>query len=263
MFLKEDIKKQLEKFSIAKGRAVTLHTSMRAVGEVEGGAEGLLSVLIDYFAKDGGLLCVPTHTWNGTVYDMNKNESCIGILPIIAAGHPDGVRTVHPTHSMAVFGEKGRVEEFIKDEGAVDSPTNPKGCYGKIYDEDGYILLIGVGHNKNTYLHCVEEMLGVTRRFRKDKVERTVIHKDGRVEKRYIYWFDSSKVPDVSAYFVKLEPAFRYHGCIIDGHIGNAPVQLCNARKMKEVVELIYKNNNDEELMHDYDPIDESLYRIP
>ena len=70
-------------------------------------------------------------------------------------------------------------------------------------------------------------------------------------------------MPDVSAYFVKLEPAFRYHGCIIDGHIGNAPVQLCNARKMKEVVELIYKNNNDEELMHDYDPIDESLYRIP
>ena len=59
MFTKDDILKQLGKFSIAKGKIVTVHTSLKAVGEVEGGAEALLSALIEYFTADGGLLSNP------------------------------------------------------------------------------------------------------------------------------------------------------------------------------------------------------------
>ena len=261
MFTKEDILKQLKAFEVAKGKIVTVHTSLKAIGEIEGGAEALLSTLIEFFTENGGLFCVPTHTWNSNVYDMNKAESCIGVLPRIAAAHPDGVRTLHPTHSMTVFGEKSKVDEFVKDEGIVDSPTNPKGCYGKIYDQDGYILLIGVGQTKNTYIHCVEEMLKVPNRLTDYTVERTVIHKSGREEKRYIRWFDPNGIPDVSVFFGKFEPAFRYHGCIVDGIIGNASVQLCNARKIKEVIELIYNNNSFKELLSNNDPIEEKLYK--
>ena len=128
MTTKDDILRQLKKFDIAKGKIVTVHTSLKAIGEIDGGGDTLLSSLIEFFTQDGGLLCVPTHTWNSTVYDMRKAESCIGVLPRIAAGHPDGVRTVHPTHSMTVFGERKRVVDFVKDEGMVDTPTNSKGC---------------------------------------------------------------------------------------------------------------------------------------
>lgn len=66
---------------------------------------------------------------------------------------------------------------------------------------------------------------------------------------------------DVSTHFPKLEPAFRAHGCITDGRLGNAAVQLCSARKMKEVMERIFRRANGEELLFDDQPLNEALYR--
>ena len=252
--------KQLEQFGEARGRIVTVHTSLKAVGEIEGGGETLLDALIEYFTQDDGILCIPTHTWNRDIYDLREAESCLGVLPRLAAAHPDALRTLHPTHSMAVFGEVEKVRDFVKNEKIADTPANPKGCYGKIYEQDGYVLLIGVGQDKNTYLHCVEEMLDVPDRLTDYKVERTIIHKDGTEDKRYLYWFDD-KLPDVSEKFPKFEAPFRHFGCIKDGMLGNASVQLCNARKMKEVIELIYANNNGGELLGDDLPVDEKLYK--
>ena len=68
-------------------------------------------------------------------------------------------------------------------------------------------------------------------------------------------------IGDVSKKFHKFEPPFRHFGCIQDAKIGNAPVQLCRCRKVKEVIELIYANNNFGELLADDSPIDEKLYK--
>lgn len=262
MFTKQEIENQLKQFQIEKGRPVTVHTSLKAIGEIEGRAEALLSVLIDYFTKDGGIFFVPTHTWNGTVYDMNSDSTCLGVLPRIAAGHPGGMRSAHPTHSVAAFGEKTAAAAFVCGEDLLDTPTNPKGCYGKLYDEDGYILLIGVGHDKCTYLHCVEEMLDVPHRLTEEKVERTIIYKDGRKEIKHLRWFDTTAAEDVSVFFNKFEPAFLHHGCIQQGFIGHAPAQLCSAKKIKAVMELIYRNAAGKELLSDDKPLDERLYKV-
>ncbi len=259
MFTKAYIKKQLEEFNIARGKPVTIHTSLKAIGETEGGGEGLLSVLIDYFTKDGGIFSVPTHTWTSDVYDRREAESCTGVLSKLAAAHPDAIRTLHPTHSLAVFGDNA--ENFAARDNKTDTPVNPDGCYGELFKKDGYVLLIGVGLNKNTFIHCVEEMLNVPKRLTDYKVERTIIHKDGREEKRLLNWFYEEEIPDVSVYFGKFEPAFRYHNCIIDGYIGNARAQLLSARKMKETIELIYKNSKGRELLSNHTPLDEILYK--
>ncbi len=261
MFTKAYIKKQLEEFNIEKGNPITVHTSLKAIGETEGGGEGLLSVLIEHFTADGGIFTVPTHTWTSDVYDRRKAESCTGVLSQLAAAHPDAVRTLHPTHSLAVFGNKQDTEIFASKDNKTDTPVNPDGCYGELFKRDGYVLLIGVGHDKNTFIHCVEEMLNIPNRLTKDKVERTIIHKDGRVEKRYLHWFYEDEIPDVSVYFGKFEPAFRYHNCITDGYIGNAKAQLLSARKIQETVELIYKNSNGKELLSNHIPLVESLYK--
>ncbi len=254
---KAQILSGLEKFNHLKGEIVTVHTSLKAIGEVDG--EILLSALIEFFTRDGGLLCIPTHTWDKEVYDRRDAYTSIGVLPSLAASHPGGVRTLHPTHSMAVFGEKEKVRQFVKDEAEADTPANPKGCYGKLYEEDGYVLLIGVGQDKNTYIHCVEEMLGTPNRLTDYKVEKTIIHKDGRKEKRFLYWFDE-KIPDVSIYFPKFEEPFRYFGCIEDALLGNAKVQICSARKMYDVIKKIYINNGFGELLDNDKPIDKKLY---
>lgn len=259
LITKSQLIEQLEKFNHIKGKIVTVHTSLKSVGEIEGGGETLLSVLIDFFTQDGGLLCVPTHTWDSDVYDQRTPYSCLGVMPNLAAAHVDGVRTLHPTHSMVVFGDREKVESFVSFEAVTDTPANPKGCYGKLFAWDGYVLLIGVGHDKNTYLHFVEESLGTPNRLTDYKVEKKIIHKDGTQEKRLLYWFDD-KIPDVSVNFPKFEEPFRYYGCIEDGYIGNAKVQICSARKMYFVIEKIYKNNSFGELLDNDIPIDKKLY---
>ena len=231
MYTKSDILMDLNALCIPKGKIVTVHTSLRAIGDIEGGGETLLEALLEAFVKEDGILAIPTHTWDSDVYDRRRFDSCIGTLPRLAAAHKEAVRTLHPTHSMAVFGNGERVEEFVKDEALSDTPANPKGCYGKLLAEEGVVLLVGVGQDKNTFLHCVEEMLDTPNRLTATKVKKTIIHRDGREEVKELYWFDDSEISDVSVYFPKFEPAFRYHNAIVDGRVGNASVQICSSRK--------------------------------
>ncbi len=262
---KSKIFEQLKKMNAPTDSIVLVHSSLRAIGEVEGRGEGLLDALIEYFTADGGLLCIPTHTW-ANIYttgkitlDLTDSSTCIGTLPNIAAKMTQ-VRTLHPTHSMAVFGDIERANAFAYGEDTFDTPANPKGCYGKIFENNGYILLIGVGHNRNTYLHCVEEMLGVPNRLAQNATVATVKHPDGHIVSQEMHPHEAVGIKDVSMQYPKYEPAFRYHNCIIDGFIGNANAQLCNARKMKEVMELIFNRSGGAELMSDDLPLEKHLY---
>lgn len=264
MYTKQDIKKQLADMGAPRNGVVLVHSSLRAVGETEGRGEGLLSALIEYFTEEGGLLCIPTHTWasagkEGVItLDLLSPKTCIGTLPDLAAAHPQAKRSLHPTHSMAVFGEGA--EEFIADEVRCETPAPPFGCYGKIYSRGGKILLVGVGHNRNTYLHGVEEMLDVPNRLSPAPIPMTVRRADGSVEKRLSHSHHAEGIGDVSQRYPKYEPAFRHYGHITDGAVGDAAAQLCDARGMKEVLELIYKRSGGDELMRDFEPLDPVLY---
>ena len=264
MFTKAEIRDQLERMGVPRDRVVLVHSSLRAVGEVEGRGEGLLDVLIDHCTAQGGLLCIPTHTWafgsREFPLDMTAPETCIGTLPNLAARDARGVRTSHPSHSMAVFGDSARVAAFVAGEEKSVTPCHPDGCYGKICDMDGCILLVGVGHNRNTYLHCVEEMMDVPNRLSPIR-QRQVRYADGRVEVRDHCGHRSEGIRDVSAHFPKYEPAFRHHGCIADGHVGNAPTQLCSARGMRDVLYLIRERSGGIELLADDAPLCEAYYR--
>ena len=266
MFTKDYLKKQLEEMGAPRDRVVVLHSSLRAIGETEGRGEGLLDVLIDYFTSDGGLLCIPTHTWGidadeeGVVLDLTANKTCVGKLTEIAAGHPEALRSLHPTHSVAVFGDKEKAREYIDFDEFADTCTHPKGCFGKLFDCDGYVFLVGVGHNKNTYIHSVEEMLDVPNRLTREKITRNIRLRDGSVIQRMIHCHYAVGIGDVSKNYVKYESAFRKHGAIADGMLGNASVQMCNARTMKQVVELVRKNSGGAEILADNAPLDTSWY---
>ena len=258
MLDENDLIKQLEQFAVPGNCPVIVHSSMKSIGYIDGGAKTLLNALRKHFCKNDGLLCIPTHTWKSLVMDLTMPESNIGALPTAAACCSDGARSLHPTHSITVFGNGA--EKFVEDEIHSDTPTNPNGCYGNIYRQNGYVLLIGVDHRKNTLIHCFEEMLKVKGRLTDNKIEAKIIHKDGREEIRRLFWIDESKISDVSAFFNKFEPAFRHYGCITDGKLGNADVQLCSAQKMKEVMDIIYERANGQELLSDDTPLNESLY---
>lgn len=260
MLTKNDLLSQIEKLGLPCGKPIIVHTSMKAIGEIVGGAETLLEALISAVVAKNGLLCVPTHTWVTLVMDLGNPSSCIGALPNVASAHPSGIRSMHPTHSITVFGDSQRAKKFVENEVNVDTPTSPQGCYGNIIEENGYALLIGVDQRKNTIIHCIEEMLGVKNRLTEEKIEATIIHKNGESHKRKLHWFDDTASSDVSLNFGKFEPAFRHHGCIRDGFIGNAKTQLCDISKMKQVMEKIYERAGETELLSDDLPLDKNLY---
>lgn len=275
MFTKQDIIDQLSEMGASRNGVVLVHSSLRAVGETEGRGEGLLDALIEYFTSDGGLLCIPAHTWANAdkrevpTLDMNTSETCIGTLPRIAAEYAlryadcgvgvPAVRSQHPTHSMVVFG-KG-ADEFVSDEVRCATPAPPFGCYGKICERGGHILLVGVGHNRNTFLHGVEEMLNVENRLTPEPLPLTVRLADGSVVSRPSKCHLAVGIGDVSLRYPKYEPAFRYHSCIKDGFVGNAPVQLCDVRGMRDVMTMIYKRSGGKDVMADTLPIPEAFYR--
>ena len=264
IYTKADIFAQLDTMRIPRDRVVLMHSSLRLVGAVEGGAKGLLDILIDYFTSEGGLFCVPTHTWMSLnkeiTLDMSDPNTCLGAFSDFCAADPRAVRTEHPSHSMAVFGDPDRVRAFVKDEPTVTTCTPPDGCYGKIYEMGGTILLVGVSHNRNTYLHCVDEMLNIPNRMSDKIMSLTVKRPTGEVVARPIQFMECDFTDDISLRFPKYEIPFRYHHAITDGFLGNAPVQACDARIMKEVMERIFYAAGDEDPLQGEKPIPPKWY---
>lgn len=88
MYTKKEILEQLKAMGAPRDTVVLMHTSLRAVGAVEGGAEALLDALIEYFTAEGGLFCVPTHTWHNLgkeiTLDMASDDTCLGAFSGVA-----------------------------------------------------------------------------------------------------------------------------------------------------------------------------------
>lgn len=243
-YTKQDIFSQLEAMNAPTGSVVLMHSSMRSVGNVEGGGKGLLDVMIDYFTRDGGLFCVPVHTWHNMgkeiTLDMTSSDNCLGAFSTVAAEDARGLRTENPTHSMMIFGERERAKRFAAQEAQLLTPTAPESCYGKLCKEGGYVLLVGVAQSKNTYLHSVAEMLCLPNRMSDTPMMTAVKRASGEIVRRPLTLYHTDYTSDISCRFIQYDTAFRYMRCITDGFVGDAPTQLCDARRMKETVERIF-----------------------
>ena len=82
-------------------------------------------------------------------------------------------------------------------------------------------------------------MLGVTNRLSEAPRRAVIRRADGTTVERMIHTHHTDFTADVSLRFSKYETAFRYHRAITDGFLGNAPTQLCDARKMYDTMALI------------------------
>lgn len=236
-YTKDQLKNMIADMGISPTGTVLLHSSMKSIGPVEGGADTVLDAWMEYM-KDG-LLILPTHTWaqmgeDYRVFDMVKEPSCVGILTELFRKRPGVVRSEHPTHSMGVFGARNR--EYIAGEELLDTPGKPGGCWARLEDEHAKILLIGVGHERNTFIHAVEEALNVPDRLTAEPVEFYVRREDGTMVKRPMYRHFNSKRLHISEQYPKLEQAFYENGAARKVKFGDADCILCDARGIAEVV---------------------------
>ena len=244
MLTKTEIASFLEKNGIRPDDKVTVHASLRSVGPIEGGADGLIDAMCSYL-KDG-LLIIPTHTWDEVgrdhpFYDVRTSVPCIGTLAKVAAFRKDGVRSLHPTHSVTVFG-KGAAE-FVKGEESCASPAPVNSCLGRLYEERGKVLLIGVGHERNTYLHSVDERLGIPDRLNQDTFVITIKDYDGNLIKSPPFHTHYTVHSDqcVSEYYPNYKEAFEYTGAVSYDHLGDALVYICDCVKMTDTVRMLWE----------------------
>lgn len=246
MVTEKDIFKILSECNIKKTDKVTMHCSLRAIGQIEGGADGLIDAMKSYLSE--GLFLVPTHTWanvnrENPIFDVSSSIPCIGTLPKIAAFRSDGIRSLHPTHSLTVFG-KGAAE-YVKGEEKSATPAPLGGALSRLYEENGKILLIGVGQERNTYLHAVDERLNISNRLSPDGFVIKITDSDGK--ETFSPPFHCHKAvgsPDISMQYPNYEKAFEYHGAITYTRLGNATVRCCDARKITNVVRLLWQKTD-------------------
>ena len=261
MFGKEALQEQIQAMGIVPSDTVLIHTSMRAVGEVENGAHGVIDAFREFLSE--GLFLVPTHTWDCVnrehpVYDVTKTIPGIGALPRAAAFRPDGIRSLHPTHSMWATG-KGAAR-YIQNEENAPTPGTPGYAWARLADVNAKILLIGVGNDKNTFIHAVEEMADIPDRLAQEPYEVTILDWEGRIYRHAYRGHFCSRSTDVSRQFVNFEKPFVALGAQKFGKFGNAEVRIVDAKRCRDILFKIYSRTKEDLCITRMD-IPEALYR--
>lgn len=267
---KQQLQDQLESMGLKGDETILIHSSMKSIGEVDGGADTVLDAWMEYF-KDG-LLLLPTHTWktvnaDNPVYNPQTTPSCVGLLTNMFMKRDGVIRSLHPTHSMAGYGKNAA--EYLAGEEYNNTPCTPGGCYDRFKDAGGKVLLVGVGHERNTYIHSVEEVLNVPNRLSDMPMELVIellkedednknkklpyynmadgwkkcIDSNGGYDnnnklcrKVYVRKHYNAQQPHISEDFVKLNQIFLDSGVVKKVKFGDADSLLCDAKGMFNVV---------------------------
>lgn len=239
MITKQDVFDFLAGQGVRHDDVLTIHASLRAAGPIEGGADGLIDALKEYLCD--GLLLIPTHAWAvvnkaNPVFDVRTTVPNIGTLARVAAFRPDAVRSLHPTHSLAVFGKGAK--EFIRGEEKSATPAPMGGCLSRLYELGGKILLLGVGHERNTYLHAVDERMDLPNRLRPEGFTVTITDWDGNTltSPEFHPHFVEGIPVGCSEYYPNYKRALEACGAVTYGTLGSALVYCCDARKMTDAV---------------------------
>jgi aminoglycoside 3-N-acetyltransferase len=247
MVAKSDIIKFLEDIEIKHDDTVLIHTSLKAIGGLDGGADMLIDAFCEYLYD--GLFLIPTHTWDDVLpdkpfYDVKTTMPCIGTLPCVAVNRKDGVRSLHPTHSVMAFGKRAR--EFIKGEEMATSPASIGGCWSRLYDEHAKILLIGVGHDKNTYFHAVDEMLHIPNRLREETYTITIMDEDGNLHTTPPFRGHYTKGISTccSDFYPNYKKPLEELGAVTYARLGDALVYCCDAVKCFHVIQKLWERTD-------------------
>lgn len=251
MHTKQSLIAQLESAGIDRLGTVLMHSSMKKIGDVEGGADTVLDALSEYM-KDG-LLVLPTHTWSYINADNPKfyvetSEVCVGILPELFRKRPGVVRSLHPTHSVAALGKDAAA--FTEGDERWDTPCHRESAWGRLLDRKATILLVGVDLRRNTFIHGIEEWVDIPGRLT-----------DGH-EQLYTVLADGTEIPvpsrrhcglPWSEHFWKVEGVLEEHGALFRSKLGDADVLVCDTVKTTEVLTEMLRDNPD--LFSDNEPL--------
>jgi aminoglycoside 3-N-acetyltransferase len=229
-----ELAEQFRALGLERGSRVLVHSSLRAVGPVEGGADAVVDALLDV-AGEEGLLVFPAFTYDNPFFDGTE-PARTGAVAEAARTREVAVRSLHPTYSVAAIGAGAAVlcsDHELRAGTDVDSPLDRLATAG------GSVLLVGVGHVANTTVHVGEFHANApyleipfSPAWPREHVIAMPDHESRRV--RY------DRFPGCSRSFGLVERGLRARGAVRDGMIGAALAQLVQGKAIiDETVELL------------------------
>ena len=238
-FTREQLTSGLHALGIRPGDIVYVHSSLKSIGAIDGGAETLVESFLDALGAEG-TLAVPTHTLSfkdfiPTPYDAATSPSYVGAFTEVVRKHPRAFRSAHASHSSAAIGAKA---EWLTANHVQAHPVGYESPIHRIYRENGKVLLIGVSQATNTMLHLAEYLSGVPyTRLHFNASWGTVVH---FVENGVVQTAEVETLMGCSTGFPLIEGILKRAGKLTYGKLGNAYCQIMSARELvDEAVEII------------------------
>lgn len=252
MHTKSSLMIQLERMGIDRKGTILVHSSMKKIGEADGGADTVLDALSSYM--EDGLLVLPTHTWSAVNSDnpryyVESSPVCVGILPELFRKRAGVVRTRHPTHSVAALGRDAIT--FAEGDERLDTPCHRGSAWGKLLDRKAKILLIGVDLRSQTFFHGIEEWSEVPGRLTDGHEQLYTVLRDGSE----ISVPSRRHVGSPSENYGKVQTLLERKGAIEKREFGDAAVLVCDTEKMFDILSPMLRMNPD--LFSDNKPLDQ------
>ena len=217
---------------LAGGDSVLVHSSFRSLLPFAGGPAEVIAAIRAIIGEDGNLM-LPTFNYTRPLpephFDVHETAARTGAIAETGRAMRGAVRSLHPTHSVAVIGPDA--EALTRDHldsraFGVDSPID------RFARQGGNVLLLGVGHTANSTLHLAEEHAGIAKVSSYDPLPWVKVRlPDGSMIEHQI---DSS--PSCSAAFEAAAYLLRRDGLIRDARAGGCLIQIMRAQDVIDCI---------------------------
>ena len=248
----EDITADLRRMGVADGDLLMVHASLRAIGPVDGGADGVLDALEAAVGVDGTLLMnlSARDDW-GWVNDLPESERGellddappfdflvtpadpeVGVLAEVLRTRP---RTKVSDHPEGRFGASGRLADLLVDDVPWDDYYGPRSPLERFVQGGGRVLRLGADLGTLTVLHFVEYLapLPMKRRVRRHRVVTGREHPELRVVECLDDCDGIVDYPDED-YFETILRDYLATGKPATGVVGGAASELIDANDVVE-----------------------------
>lgn len=172
----ESLAADLRALGVEAGGTLCVHSSLSALGWVCGGAQAVVEAILRVLGARGTLV-MPTHTggnsepshwvnppvpeaWWTSIRDTMPPfdpritpTRAMGVIADCFRSWPGALRSSHPCSSFAARGP--RAKEIVSDHGLAYG-FGEASPLAKLYHGGASVLLLGVGHDRNSALHLAE-----------------------------------------------------------------------------------------------------------
>jgi aminoglycoside 3-N-acetyltransferase len=241
-----DLLNAVRRVGVASGDTLLVHSSYDRFGQFTGKPSDVLAVLQTAVGPTGTLL-VPTLPFTGPavdyvarprVFDVARTPSQMGLLTELFRRMPGVIRSVHPTHAVAIWGAGAR--ELAAGHADAATPCGVGSPYVRLLDRSGKMLFLGCGIEVMTFFHAVEELLEARLSF-SPFTQRTYDLESRDAEGRVVithtrlFASDHSRRRSVA----KLLPVLRRRAAWREGRVGALKLRLVAARDVLSACEML------------------------